>query len=282
MLLPSRLKQEPKEEAYRIRPAEPADIPLLRELYARHCAGSLLSRVRDEAMWQFEMFQAHRNSPYARFVHLITAVTGDAVVGYAEVTAWGDSIVVREIAAAPGHSLRALALFVLRHLVQQAVEYNQTAVKPRNRISFGCGEAHPVYQALEWELEKQLPPYGWYMRVPDLPAFLAHMSPVLEARLAESVMAGHTGKLRLFFYRSYLELLWENGRLTAIAPYQPQNDDDGDAYFPDQTFLQLLFGHRSIDELQKNFVDCNVENGETAVLLNVLFPRRPSWVVPLG
>jgi predicted acetyltransferase len=282
-LLPSRRKKEekePKEEPYAIRPAVAEDIPLLQELYARHCAPGLLSRVRDEAMWQFELFQAHRDSPYARAVYLVTAA--NTPIGYVEAGPWRETYYVREMAVLPGHSLRALGLFIIRHLEQRAAELNQTAEKPIEKISFDMGTAHPIYQALNWELEKQNPAYGWYMRVPDLPAFLQHIAPVLERRLAESVLAGHTGQTRLNFYRHTLALNWENGRLTTITPFQPKYSDDGDALFPDLTFLQLLFGHRSLEELRQNFVDCGVRNGDTAVLLAVLFPRRPSSVVALG
>ncbi len=286
-LLPSRLRPDSKEgeekqETYHLRPVMPGDIPILRELYARHCADSLLCRVRDEAIWQHELFQAHRGTHNARFMYLITAVADDAVVGYAEITEWRTAYFVREMAVMPGHSLRALGLFVIRHLEQKAAAYNQTAEKPIERISFDMGTAHPIYQALEWELEKQLPPYGWYIRVPDVPAFLRHITPVLERRLADSVMAGYTGELCLNFYHSQVALHWENGRLHSIAPYTPKNFQDGHAFFPDHTFLQLLFGHRHLEELRQNFVDCSVRNADTAVLLNVLFPRRPSRVLPLG
>lgn len=286
-LLPSRLRkvvEKPEEEKYQLRPVTADDIPVLQELYARHSANSLLSRVRDAAIWQHELFHAHRETHNARFMYLITAVADNTLAGYVEISPWHarGTYFVREMAAQPGHSLRALALFVIQHLEKQAGEYNKTAVKPMERISFNLGTGHPIYQALSPELEKQEPPYGYYVRVPDLAAFLRQITPVLERRLAESVMAGHTGQLRLNFYHSQLGLGWENGRLTSIAPYQPKDFHDGHAFFPDQTFLQLLFGHRSLEELRRNFVDCSTRNGDAAVLLDVLFPRRPSWVSPLG
>lgn len=286
-LLPSRLRkttEKQEAEKYQLRPATAEDIPALRELYARHCAGSLLSRVRDEAIWQHELFHAHRETHNARFMYLITAVADNTLAGYVEISPWHANGIyfVREMAAQPGHSLRALALFVINHLEKKAVEFNQTATKPMERISFELGTGHPVYQALSRELEKQNPPYAYYVRVPDLAAFLRHITPVLERRLAESVVAGHTGQLRLNFYHSQLALDWENGRLASIAPYQPKNFHDGHAFFPDQTFLQLLFGHRSLEELRHSRVDCSARHGDAAVLLDVLFPRRPSWISPLG
>jgi hypothetical protein len=53
------------------------------------------------------------------------------------------------------------------------------------------------------------------------------------------------------------------------------------ALFPDLTFLPLLFGLRSIDELGAWYPDCIVRTAETRALLNALFPRRPSFVWPV-
>ena len=35
--------------------------------------------------------------------------------------------------------------------------------------------------------------YAYYLRVPDLPAFMRRIGPVLEKRLAESVAIGYSG-----------------------------------------------------------------------------------------
>jgi hypothetical protein len=51
--------------------------------------------------------------------------------------------------------------------------------------------------------------------------------------------------------------------------------------FPDLTFLQLLFGHRSLDELEAAFPDCVTRGQEVRALLQVLFPKAPSKVWPI-
>ena len=96
--------------------------------------------------------------------------------------------------------------------------------------------------------------------------------------MADSVMAGHTGTLRLNFYRDSLMMTFVDGEITGIDRYEPKNVEDADALFPDPTFLQLLFGYRSYEELDLAFADCYAENAEAAVLLNALFPKRPSYV----
>ena len=47
---------------------------------------------------------------------------------------------------------------------------------------------------------------------------------------------------------------------------------------PDLVFLQLLFGYRSLEELEYAFADCRVENDEARALLTALFPRQTSNV----
>jgi hypothetical protein len=42
--------------------------------------------------------------------------------------------------------------------------------------------------------------------------------------------------------------------------------------------LQLLFGRRSVEDLEYAFPDCWAGDRQCAALLNVLFPKRPSHV----
>lgn len=51
--------------------------------------------------------------------------------------------------------------------------------------------------------------------------------------------------------------------------------------FPRTDLLKLVFGHRSMDELDAAFADCYVNN-DTAVILPILFPKRPSRLIELG
>jgi hypothetical protein len=56
----------------------------------------------------------------------------------------------------------------------------------------------------------------------------------------------------------------------------------GDAAFPGLTFLQLIFGYRSLEELQYAFVDCFTSNDTARALLNCLFPKQVSSVWPVA
>lgn len=270
----------PEEEVYRVRPATVADIPLLDELYASHCAHSLVSRPRDEALWRHEMTVPHESTVYYRRLYIVERIEEEEPAGYFEYFEWPKGVVVREMAAQPGHSLRAVALRALRFLKEQLAE-KRPADDPPKPLLFGMGAVHPVYEALGQALVRQREPYAWYIRVPDLQLFLETIRPVLERRLAQSVMAGHTGTLRLNFFTERMTIELENGQVAGFGTYEPVRLEEGDFSFPDLTFLQLLFGRRSVDELAEAYADCGGKE-EARILLNILFPKQHSQVLGLG
>jgi hypothetical protein len=104
---------------------------------------------------------------------------------------------------------------------------------------------------------------------------------VLEDRLVASPAVGHTGELKISFYRDGLRLAFDKGRLITVEPWRPKPEDRGAAGFPDLTFLQLLFGYRSLEELRNAFPDCYPETDEARVLLKYLFPKHASYFLPI-
>ncbi|WP_420645189.1 GNAT family N-acetyltransferase [Candidatus Leptofilum sp.] len=271
-----------EEEPYQIRPATEADWPLLGKLYDAHNRGSLLNRVRDETIWRYELTVSHPDSAYARQFRIVETAENRQPVAYVEYKQWGPAYTVREFGVQPGHSWRAVGLFVTRHFKKLADALFEKEEKRLLGISFGLGQGHPIYEALGRQLEPQRRPYAWFIRVPDLPAFLRHIGPVLEKRLAQSVLAGHSGTCRVNLYQQQFTLVFEQGKLKEIGSYEPKNVEDGDIHFSDSTFLHVLFGKNSLEELNETHADCYSRDPEAAVLFNILFPKKPSWVVGLG
>ena len=144
--------------------------------------------------------------------------------------------------------------------------------KPLGGLRFNLGGEHPFYTVTHDRLPVVKSPYAWYMRVPDMPAFLRHITPVLEERLRNSPAIGHTGELKLSFYRNGVRLAFDAGRITSVEPWMPTHEDGGSAAFPGLTFLQLLFGYRTLDELRAAFVDCWTEGDDERSLVLALFP----------
>lgn len=118
--------------------------------------------------------------------------------------------------------------------------------------------------------------YGWYLRVPDMAAFLRHITPVLEQRLEGTGAHRYTGSLRIGFANLRgLELTFDAGRITGITNITGK--DGYDAEFPWHTFLNVVFGWRTADEMIAVLPDVWT-NGKASVLLNALFPKKLSWL----
>jgi hypothetical protein len=280
------------EEGYRLRPATGQDIPLLETLHAIHCASSLISRVRDTAEWRWDLEGPHPASFQRQAVeviedgagrpagYVVTQVVEDV---WTQVTDHAMVLAVHELAAAPGHALHALCEFLGRALRTRVEELNSRRDCPLTSLALFLSPAHPAHAALGDLLEKPVPPYAWYLRIADLAAFLRHIAPSLEQRLAGSVHDGYSGALRLDFYTSRLTLTFERGRLVEVdTPGTPGAREQRAAHFPDATFLQLLFGYRSLADLRYAHAECYADSAGTAVLLETLFPRRASYPAALA
>jgi hypothetical protein len=181
----------------------------------------------------------------------------------------------------PGVSWLAVTPGVVRYLWSRGQEYAKIEGKPCTTFGFMLGLEHPVYEALGGSLPYHRKPYAWYLRVADLLGFLNHIKPALEKRLAESIAVGHSREIKISFYRTGLRLVLEKGKLN-IEPWKPTPVDGGALAFPDLTFLQILFGYRSYDELHQSFADCWCDHEEVHALINILFPKKVSDVFPVS
>jgi hypothetical protein len=172
---------------------------------------------------------------------------------------------------------------VIRYLAATGQQYWERDKKGEfGAFGFKLGTEHPVYEVAHDRLPRSHSPFAWYIRVADLPAFIRRIGPVLEERLAASPLVGHTGELKINFYRDGLRLVFERGRLSAAEQWKPKPEDQGAASFPDLSFLKLLFGYSSLEDLRAAFPDCFTQTDEARVLLKYLFPKRTSLVWPVS
>ncbi len=284
--------QKGETEPYTLREATREDIPLITEIYNRRRTSSIVWTTIPERYWLYEIEAGKEHSGREKSWNIQMIMdTTSAVMGLV-ITAtrrWGRDLAVWDLGVASGINLQAVMPPVLRAL-QTYAEQLPTAqrgskpntVGPLSEISFFLGRTHPVYDVLGHTLASyQEPPYAWYVRVPNIPAFLRLIAPVLEKRLANSAVEGYTGELKLDFYRGGLCLAFDKGHLTTVEPWRiPAFDSHANAGIPSLVFLQLMFGHRSLDELRHAFPDVWVTN-ETETVLKALFPACPSFVIPL-
>jgi GNAT superfamily N-acetyltransferase len=275
-----------KNEPYQLRPAEETDLPFLVDLYAHANERYLVSCVRDEELWRYELNGRSPNNVNRQEIRIIETEDIEAV-GYLlhPHYRWGAMMPATGYEIRPGISWDAVTPTVIRYLYSTGEKYQtETGIEEDfEAFGFWLGSEHPVYDVILDRLPRVRDPYAWYLRVPNLPGFVRHIAPVLEARLAASPLVGHTGELKLTFYRSGLWLSFKSGRLVDIEEWKPTpHRHSGDAGFPELTFLQLLFGYRDLKELKFAFADCWTKSDQARRLLEVIFPKKPSQVWPVS
>jgi hypothetical protein len=275
--------KEGDSEPYRIRPADLSDIPFLMDVYNFAGKRYLIRTYRDESLWRYELAgKSERNVNRALF-RVIESASGEAV-GYLAHSwfNWNLGLVFTEYELKPGISWLDVTPSVARYGLATGKEdalHHDEQVGMKTAVAFWHGSAHPVFEVWKELLPRIRQTYAWYVRIPDLPGFIRHIAPVLEKRIIESYIPGYSGQLRLNFYRDGLRLNFEKGRLKEAEAYKPDAADMGDIGVPDRTFLQLLFGYRTIDEIRAAYADCYWETPEAYVLISTLFPKKPSSVV---
>jgi hypothetical protein len=270
-------------EPYRVRLAAAEDVPFIAQVYDEGASRWPVLCVRDEALWRYELDGKSDMNVNRRDLCIIETAGGEPV-GFVNRTPrlFRGRVGVGVYELKAGVSWLDATPPLMRHLWSQGEAWARKD-PDQNMESFGLwlGAEHPVLALFKRNLPQIVKPYAWYLRVADLPGFLRHVGPALERRLAASPLSGHTGELKLSFYRDGLRLRFEAGRLTEVEPWQPTDAEDGNAGFPGLTLLHLVFGYRDVEELGEAYPDCWTANDGVQVLLDSLFPKRPSDVWPV-
>jgi hypothetical protein len=279
---------------YRVRPAGAADVAFIADTGERSRTRYLMSACRDAALWRYELLGRSARNQWRVALAIVEAGDGSPVgflVHLPRLQGTVVTLIVYELL--PPASWEVVTPGVLRYLRATGEAYAEANATRCERIGLCLGSDHPAYAAIAHLAPRDDGAYAWQLRVPDLPGFLRHVAPVLERRLAHSDCARHTGDLRVSFYRDGVRLLFKDGRLAEVSSWRvplglkgiekgvPSTAGRADASFPGPTFLQLLFGYRSLDELQYAFPDCLVRTEQARALLGALFPKQPSNVWPV-
>jgi GNAT superfamily N-acetyltransferase len=291
--IPERKEAEP--ESYTLRPATIADVPDVQTLYNQRRSASLVWHETTEDFWRYQVecwddpAVAGKDAAsvgLSRKLYMIVDATG-RTNGYvwAMTVRWEDNFWVSGVELAPGVNWQTAMPSLLRawRSLGEQTPYLGSEVEPLREISLRLGRSHPAYEVLDRRLAPHYdPPDAWYLRVPDIPAFIRHIAPALEERLARSPLTGHTGELLFEFYRGGLRLQFEQGKLAVAEPWNaPPFGDHAQAGAPALTFLQLLFGYRSMADLRAIFPDVWADE-KVALLINTILPALPSTVYALG
>jgi len=280
--------KEGEPEAYTLRDATAEDVPMIQHIYRSRKIGVVTADVPD-TYWCYETQRvSDKNQRFPRLQMIVDSAgktSGYAFVSSGRGGATGESFSVYTLDTLPDVNLRAMMPSVLRelqHYGSQLPIRDETEHIPISQISLEFGRTHPVYDALGNLAPVYEAPYAWYVRAHDVPAFLRHITPVLERRLEHSVVANYTGELKIDLYKSGLRMVFEHGKLVTAEHWRNSvYDSTAGAGFPPLVFLQLLFCHRSLDELRYAFPDVWAE-GDTEIVLKALFPAQMSAPLPFS
>lgn len=272
--------KEGQTEPFQFRLATEADIPPIMETYAHTGKLHAITCRRDEAMWRYELSGRSEGNQARIQIQIIETHAGEPVgyVGHAP-RLWGTVFAVNFMGINPGISWLEVIPSVMRFTQKTGETYaSQKEDGKFEGVYFTLGSEHPMYDLFPNMLPRARPSYAWYVRIPDVTGFLRHITPALECRLAATPLAGYSGGLALNFYRSGTRFTFEKGKITAVEAWRPEPNQEGDVRFPDLSFLHLLCGRKSFDELDAFFADCFAHNDHARALVNALFPKKSACV----
>lgn len=280
--------KEGEQEKFRLRHAEPNDLPFIAALYKQSGERSYIYCQRDETMFEYENFLENNpldgNVSWWDVIETLDGTRVGILMHRRYVYQSRNTIQCYEIL--PEFSWLELTPCVMRELVRQV---ETMVIDPKDHFSklgWFLQSNHPLFQLFSGHTAPLFEGYAWYIRVPDVPAFLLLIAPILEKRLAGSNLHDYSDTLRLNFYDSGIEMTFDNGKLISALPWLATAGDYGqsgfgNAIFPPLTFLKLLFGYRSRAEVQAMFPDCIMDSDKTTALIDILFPKQTSNILPI-
>ena len=283
-------------EACHLRHATLADVDRLKEMYDASRGDSLVWHEVGPEHWQSEVRlwddprvrDADPRTVGADSRYWMIETSDGQVAGSIRIASRrrGSSLHVDELIFAGDADVEAIAPSLMRALREagRQTPARRDGAEPCSEIALTLGRSHPLYDVLGDDVApKREDPYAWLVRVADVPAFLRHVQPALQARLDDSVFSSASIEVEIDLYAGGLRLVIERGRLTAIEPWNaPIPEEDSTTMgCPPLTFLQLLLGHRSIQELVDFYPDVWLRS-DRRLLVDTLFPRIPSTVHQLA
>lgn len=275
--------KEDEKEPFSFRLAQERDIPFLMSAYQRGLKRNMINAVWDEALWCYEIAGKRPYNINRRDYYIIEDQDHNPA-GFIAIPPikWGQNSVTDLYELASGYAWQEVTPSVIRFLWETGKRLGEKQDQKQTMFGFWLGETHPVYQVAASKLPRSRKPYSYFMRVPNLPAFLNLIKPVLEERLSKSSFENYSGEVKINFYRDGLKMSFEKGKLNSVKSLCFDALEDCHAFFPPLVILQLIFGWRNMQELKHAFTDCATRKDEDTYLLDVLFPKKPSNIWPIS
>lgn len=264
------------DDSNAFRAAEFSDIPFLMQEDERYRKEYSLSIIRSEAKWKYILSEG-KNSGYETDVFIIKQFDEQYYCRILK-QGFGEGLIVSE---ASYNMPKAVLDMFLSFLKQQANE----AKKPYIRLNMPDSHCLVKYAKHFGAINK--PGYAWQIKIVDKCKFINKLTPLFEARIANSEFAGLNGTIVLDLYKTQITFEFKGGLMQSPSEKTMENPD----YLmsiPEDLLAALILGHRSWQELQYNRPDIfpadqylrfNVVNPAevTGRLMNVLFPKTDNW-----
>jgi predicted N-acetyltransferase YhbS len=261
------ISQGEKKEAYTFRLAGVGDIPFLMKEDESYRAYYSLSSFRDEAHWKYMLTEGLKTEyGSAYWIMEDKEKLGKYYCRIPE-EGFGTGLIISEISENIGvEALKSLFSFCKEKAIAQDKPYirlnlHNHSTAGRMAISMGAKEGTP---------------YAWQIKIPDIIRFLRTITPILEKRIQTSSFKDFSGKFRVDFFKTGVDMIWRNGALKNIKP------GEGECQMtfsinPDH-FPALSLGHRRWQELR--YIKPNIfpNSGSSALFIETLFPSKPSWI----
>jgi predicted N-acetyltransferase YhbS len=247
-----------RSAGFSFRPAALADVAALADLYREQTASLDITTERSDEMWHY-LVQAPEQTLFRMQIYVQERRDGQ-MVGYLGLgpSGWANRLTVFELSADRQDAILA----ALRFAGERARAGGHEAVGlqlPAN---------HPACVLAHYRGIKKERPYGWQMKVLDPVGFLEVIAPVLEKRLASSLLSGTREELIWNLYQDRVGLRIEDGR---VAPFAPKPAAEADVGIPPLVATQLWLGWKSFAALDDWHKDVWAKD-EKRLLLEVLFP----------
>ena len=256
-----------KNSAYTFRLAEEEDIPFLENEDENYRAYYSLSSYRDEAHWKYMLTESLKTEYGSEFWVMENKEKSEMYYCRILEQGFGTGLIISEIS-------ENISVEALKSLFSFCKEKAITRDKPYIRLNL---HNDSIAGRLATSMgAKDGSSYAWQIKIPDVIRFLRTIIPVLEKRVQMSSFKGFSGKFRLDFFRTRVDLLWKNGVLETIKPGVGEcqmvfsiNVD----HFP-----ALSLGHRTWRELRYIKPDIFPSTGSSALFVETIFPSRLSWI----
>lgn len=275
------LEKKDSKPPFTARDAKRSDVSFIAETELNSRQHLFVTAARDAKIFESEMFGRREGSMVASGMRILE---WDGVpVGYYEfyVPTKRDMVRVDGLEISSTVNWLDAASSMLVDLKAMAEKIEPVAGGKCEKIEFEFGSEHPALNMFDTQFGSEKNSYSWVVRVPDVAALVSHLTPVIEKRLADSDLRGWSGDLKISFYRSGLEMVFDDGKLTTAKNTGPIEGHEAHAHYPDLTFTKALFGQHSFTQLRAIHDDCFTHKRAHHVLQDILWGgQQASGVLP--